>query len=147
MNNEFRLFGDILIHQSYDTIHRSKGSNPENLNNLLKNDYNAIVDFMIYGTKEFSDKCDLFLNNTDQYIYLSSYRVYSDAKGPITETTPRLLDVSTDSHYLASDDYSLHKARGEDRLHRKNKLDYRTSNNYLFKSKNTVNLFRGQYHN
>lgn len=87
-----------------------------NLNELLKNDYNAIVDFMIYGTKEFADKCELFLNNTDQYIYISSYRVYADAKGPIVETSPRLLDVSTDTHYLASDDYSLHKARGEDRL-------------------------------
>ncbi len=87
-----------------------------NLKNLLKNEYNAIVDFMIYGTEEFKNKCDLFLNNTDQYIYLSSYRVYADAKGFITENTPRLLDVSTDTHYLASDDYSLHKARGEDRL-------------------------------
>ena len=66
--------------------------NTDNLKNLLKNDH------------------------TDQYIYLSSYRVYADAKGPITETSPRLLDVSTDAHYLASDDYSLHKARGEDRL-------------------------------
>lgn len=96
----------------------------ENLNNLLKNDYNAIVDFMIYGTKEFADKCDLFLNNTDQYVYLSSYRVYADAKGPITESTPRLLDVSTDSHYLASDDYSLHKARGEDRLKASGKTNW-----------------------
>ena len=90
--------------------------NTDNLKNLLKNDYNAIVDFMIYGTAEFAAKCDLFLDHTDQYIYLSSYRVYADAKGPITETSPRLLDVSTDAHYLASDDYSLHKARGEDRL-------------------------------
>lgn len=87
-----------------------------NLSELLKNDYNAIVDFMIYGTEEFTSKSDLFLNNTGQYVYLSSYRVYADAKGPIVETSPRLLDVSTDAHYLASDDYSLHKARGEDRL-------------------------------
>lgn len=95
-----------------------------NLNELLKNDYNSIVDFMIYGTEEFAAKSDLFLNNTDQYIYLSSYRVYADAKGPIVETSPRLLDVSTDAHYLASDDYSLHKARGEDRLKASGKTNW-----------------------
>ena len=86
------------------------------LEELLKNDYNAIVDFMIYGTEEFSSKCSLFLSNTDQYFYLSSYRVYADSKTPLVETSPRLLDVSDDKHYLASDDYSLHKARGEDLL-------------------------------
>ena len=98
--------------------------NPDNVNELLKNDYNAIVDFMIYSTEEFAAKSDLFLNNTDQYIYLSSYRVYADAKGLITENTPRLLDVSKDTHYLASDDYSLHKARGEDRLKASGKTNW-----------------------
>ena len=88
----------------------------EILREMLKNDYNCIVDFMIYSTPEFASKCNLFLDNTDQYIYLSSYRVYADAKGPIVETSPRLLDVSNDADFLASDDYSLHKARGEDRL-------------------------------
>ena len=96
----------------------------EILREMLKNDYNCIVDFMIYSTPEFASKCNLFLDNTDQYIYLSSYRVYADAKGPITETSPRLLDVSTDAHYLASDDYSLHKARGEDRLKNSGKTNW-----------------------
>lgn len=86
------------------------------LEEILKNDYNAIVDFMIYSTPEFNNKYQLFLNSTDQYIYLSSYRVYADSKTAITENTPRLLDVSDDEEYLASDDYSLHKARGENLL-------------------------------
>ena len=38
--------------------------------------WNAIVDFMAYSTKEFSEKVDLFLNKTDQYFFLSSSRVY-----------------------------------------------------------------------
>ena len=96
----------------------------EILREMLKNDYNCIVDFMIYSTPEFASKCNLFLDNTDQYIYLSSYRVYADANGPITEASPRLLDVSTDAHYLASDDYSLHKARGEDRLKNSGKTNW-----------------------
>lgn len=86
------------------------------LNEILKNDYDSIVDFMIYGTESFKQRYQLFLNNTSQYIYLSSYRVYADSKKPITENSARLLDVSEDSYYLSSDDYSLHKARGEDLL-------------------------------
>lgn len=89
---------------------------PAYLGELLRRDYDAIVDFMIYSTPEFAERCPLFLENTEQYVYLSSYRVYADSKGPITERTPRLLDVSPDKEYLASDDYSLHKARGEDAL-------------------------------
>ena len=86
------------------------------LNELVKNDYDAIVDFMIYSTPEFAARCNFFLENTQHYIYLSSYRVYADSKLPITENSPRLLDVSMDKDYLASDDYSLHKARGENAL-------------------------------
>ena len=96
----------------------------EILREMLENDYNCIVDFMIYSTPEFASKCNLFLDNTDQYIYLSSYRVYADAKGPITETSPRLLDVSDDADFLVSDDYSLHKARGEDRLKASGKTNW-----------------------
>ena len=81
----------------------------------LKNDYDAVIDFMMYNTKEFTDTYKMFLDNTEQYVYLSSYRVYAD-DNPIRETSPRLLDVSPDKHYLASDDYSLYKARGEDLL-------------------------------
>ena len=86
------------------------------LRQLVKKDYDAIVDFMIYSTPEFAERCNFFLENTQHYIYLSSYRVYADSKLPITEETPRLLDVSMDKEYLASDDYSLHKARGENAL-------------------------------
>lgn len=86
------------------------------LSQILQNGYDAIVDFMIYGTQSFRERYRLFLDNTEQYIYLSSYRVYADAKAPLVETSPRLLDVSRDARYLSSDDYSLHKARGEDAL-------------------------------
>lgn len=94
------------------------------INEILKNDYNSIVDFMIYGTKSFGQRYQLYLNNTEQYIYLSSYRVYANSKTPITEKSPRLLDVSGDLHYLSSDDYSLHKARGEDMLINSGKMNW-----------------------
>lgn len=86
------------------------------LNRELKNNYDAIVDFLIYPTKKFEVCHQLLLANTKHYIYLSSYRVYADVDSPITEDSPQLLDVSTNQHFLATEDYSLIKARQEDIL-------------------------------
>lgn len=86
------------------------------LKEILKNGYDGCVDFMVYPTPEFRERYMLFLESVKHYIYLSSYRVYADEQHPVTETAPRLLDVSDDKDFLATDDYSLHKARGEDML-------------------------------
>lgn len=86
------------------------------LEKLLARGYHGIVDFLIYHTEEFRERYAMFLSHTEHYIYLSSYRIYADAS-PITETSPRLLDVSDNQAFLATEDYSLFKARGEDILH------------------------------
>src|SRR5690606_11698906 len=86
------------------------------LRQLLVNKYDAIVDFMYYSRKEFVNRYQLLLDNIDHYILLSSYRVYADSVSPIKETSYRLLDVSTDMEYLATEDYSLNKARLENIL-------------------------------
>jgi len=86
------------------------------LRELMKNKYDAIVDFMMYFTKEFSEVYKIFLENTNHYVFLSSYRVYADKESPITEKSPRLLDVSDDKDYFATEDYSLFKAREENIL-------------------------------
>lgn len=76
--------------------------------------YDAVVDFMLYTTEEFRSIHPIFLENTRQYIFLSSYRVYSSLELPIRETSPQMLDVSDDQEYLAhEDEYSLYKARKE----------------------------------
>lgn len=82
---------------------------------ILKDGYDAVVDFMLYGTEEFRERYTLFLENTDHYIFLSSYRVYA-GQTPITENSPRLLEASEDTEFLASEDYALYKAREEDIL-------------------------------
>lgn len=82
---------------------------------LRVEEYDAIVDFMNYSTDEFRSRYNLMLENCKQYIFLSSYRVFADAK-VITEESPRLLDASTDDTYLKTDDYALAKARQEDML-------------------------------
>ena len=84
---------------------------------VLERGYDAIVDFLIYSGHRFDPRLDLLLSNTKHYIYLSSYRVYADEQVPITESAPRLWDVSPDKDLLASDDYCIYKAKGEDSLH------------------------------
>lgn len=78
------------------------------------NKYDAIVDFMHYSTSEFTERYQYLLSHTKHYLYLSSARVYAQSKDPITEQSPRLLDVCKDETYLSTDDYALAKARQED---------------------------------
>lgn len=79
--------------------------------------YDVIVDFMCYDHEdEFRKRNELLTGSTGHYMFLSSSRVYADSETPITETSPRLLDVSPDKKYLATDEYSLTKAREEDIL-------------------------------
>jgi len=78
--------------------------------------YDAIVDFMTYTTAMFAERFELLLSSTDHYIFLSSYRAYSDAEIPTVETSPRLLDVVDDMEFLTSEDYSIFKSREENIL-------------------------------
>lgn len=98
--------------------------NLDALKKLLQVRYNAIIDFMVYSTAEFKERHELLLSNTDQYIFISSARVYAKSDAPITEDTPRLLDVSDDKEYLATDEYALCKARSEDVLEASGKKNY-----------------------
>ena len=86
------------------------------LRGILKAHYDVIVDFMSYETEEFRERYHLFLEATEQYIFLSSSRVYADTKTPITEESPRLLDAVDDRVYLQTDEYALAKARQENML-------------------------------
>lgn len=86
------------------------------LESLMERRFDGIVNFMDYGKYSFADYMDLFLQNTGHYIFLSTCRVYADEEVPVRESSPRLLDVSTDEALLASNDYCIHKAKDEDRL-------------------------------
>lgn len=80
--------------------------------------YDVILDFMSYHLPQFKKRVDLFLENTDQYMFLSSCRVYANEEVPVRETSPRLLDVSKNEEYLKlyETEYSLHKAVEENML-------------------------------
>ena len=106
-------------HESTEDVIYITGNAKEKafVDTLLSQRFDAIVDFMIYKTKEFEERCHDFLDSTSHYIFLSSYRVYGDNHGkPITENSPRLLDSVQDSEYLLTDEYGLAKARQENIL-------------------------------
>lgn len=86
------------------------------LDTVLRENYDVLIDFMSYSLSEVQERLDRILDSVGQYIFLSSCRVYAESKTPITEDTPRLLDVCGDKEYLATEEYALAKAREENLL-------------------------------
>ena len=95
---------------------------------------------MIYSTAEFKSRINDMLNSADQYIYLSSSRVYSNSEEPITETTLRLLDASDDEEYLKTDEYALTKARQENILRESGYNNWTIIRPYITYSENRLQL-------
>ena len=83
---------------------------------LASEKYDVIIDFMNYNTYEFKERYKIFLKQTSQYIFISSARVYAESDFPLTEDSPRLLDICQDQEYLSTDEYALSKARQENML-------------------------------
>lgn len=102
--------------------------------------FKAIVDFMNYSTNEFKQRYELLLSHTEQLVFISSARVYADSRTPIAESDKRLLDVSKDSKFLASDDYSLSKARQEDLLKASGKRNWTIVRPYMTYSSKKLDL-------
>lgn len=85
------------------------------LEDVLADRWDVVVDFMVRGTGEFRRVMGLLLSSCSQYVFLSSYRVFADSP-IITESSPKLLDVSEDAAFLLTDEYALAKARQENLL-------------------------------
>ena len=119
---------------------KGNAHNPAFLKSLLAEKYDAVVDFMIYTTDEFRARRDLLLGAADQYLFLSSSRVYADSKTPITEDSPRLLDVTTDAEYLKTDEYALSKARQENLLRESGRKNWTVIRPYITYSDQRLQL-------
>jgi len=98
------------------THHRADGKDPAVRDELLARNFDAIVDFLYYPTRELVRTLPRMLDHTGQYVFLSSGRIYANLECPVRETSPRLIDVSEDRLLLNSDDYCIAKARGENIL-------------------------------
>ena len=86
-------------------------------NRLMASRWDVIVDFMVYGPDLFQHRLDTLLKMSGQYVFLSSSRVYADSGlVPITENSPRVLDMTEDREYLKTNEYALAKGRAEDIL-------------------------------
>ncbi len=106
-------------HQSSDSVHYIQGNATDKKfleKTLSLRHWNAIVDFMIHSEALWREILPSFLNATDQYVFISSARVYSQSDELITEETPRLLDICKDKEYLKTNEYALAKAREENLL-------------------------------
>lgn len=111
------------------------------VNEIIKNEYSAIVDFMLYfSEEEFANYYKLYLENCDHYVFLSSYRIYADSATPITEESDRLLEVAKDPVFLGSGDYALYKAQQEDMLHKSGYKNYTILRPSITYSKNRFQL-------
>ena len=131
------------VHKSEQSINYIKGNAKDNdfLRMLLKVKWDCVIDFMSYGTDEFKCRADTLLSATDQYIYISSARVYAESLEPLTENSPRLLDICDDREYINTDEYALAKARQEDWL-----VKRATSNNFtIVRPSLTYNFNRLQF--
>lgn len=94
------------------------------LGGLLSKNYDAVYDFLIHPSNEIDYYLPKILENTGQFIYFSTYRIYANEEHPIRETSPRLWDKSPDPFLKLSDDYCIYKAKGEDLLHATKRLNY-----------------------
>lgn len=127
---------------AFDNVKYVKGDAHDTvfLQSFLTGKFDAIVDFMVYNTEEFKARRDLLLCSTNQYLFFSSSRVYADSKEPITEKSPRLLDVTTDKAYLKTDEYALTKARQENLLRESGKTNWTIIRPYITYSNQRLQL-------
>ncbi len=110
------------------------------LRGLLKEHWDVIVDFMVYKSTAFKKRIGWLLDGTDQYVFLSSARVYAESDKPLTESSPRLLDVINDNEYLRTDEYALSKARQEDMLISSGKVHWTIVRPYITYSDERLQL-------
>ena len=115
----------------------------DKLQELLKFDFDAIIDFMLYDVGEFQKRVNAYLSSTKQYIFISSCRVFAESKSRLSEESDRLFDVSSDQIYIKSNDYNLVKAREEDILHNCIKSNWTIVRPYI--TYNTGRLQLGVY--
>ena len=84
---------------------------------VLENKFDVIVDFCWYSSKEFATNYRVLLENTKQYVCLSSAAVYSDIPTPKDEHSPRYFETDPPQEGTVKYGwYCYEKARIEDIL-------------------------------
>lgn len=107
---------------------------------LFEEEWDVVIDFMVYTTDNFKERILLLLDSCTQYIFISSARVYGDCVDKLTEEKERILDISEDGTYLLTDEYALTKARQEDCLIHSEKTNWTIVRPYITYSENRLQL-------
>ena len=76
--------------------------------------FDVIVDFMWHSAESISRLLPVLLKSTRQYFFLSSAAVYANSDEPLSETSPRFIDVVSECEAKTSQEYHIAKARAED---------------------------------
>ncbi len=117
-------------------------------NELLAKNYDAVIDFLVYPSKEVPFYLPQMLDSTGHYVYISSGRIYDNLERPVRETSPRLIDTCKDPLLINSDDYCIYKARGENILTSSGKKNWtivRPATTYSFMRYQLVTLEARDY--
>lgn len=147
------LLSEIKSHQICITTRGQKKSKKTNVSyiqgnaldlefieKLLHQKWDVIIDFMLYKTPVFKERMQTFLDATNQYVFISSARVYGNNDPVIKENTLRILDSELDKEFLATDEYSLAKARQEDLLINSSKKNWTIIRPYITYSSDRLQL-------
>lgn len=123
------------------TYIKGNALNDSFLNLLLEKYWDVIVDFMVYtDLNVFSIRIKKILQRTNQYIFISSSRVYASSDGLLKETSSRLLDTSKDKAFLRSNEYALMKAKEENIILESGLKNWTIVRPYLTYSSNRLQL-------
>lgn len=107
---------------------------------LMEKRNDSIIDFMVYSTEELKERLPILLDHTNQYFFFSSSRCYADSSTPITEDSPRLVDVCTDPEYLSIDEYGMAKGREENLLRETGRTNWTIIRPYITYNSNRIQL-------
>ena len=120
--------------------HHGNARDQHFIEHILREKYDAIVDFMNYDYEEFVHRNRLLLAATSHYIWFSSCRVYADSATPLTECSARLLETSADTQFLKTNRYALRKARQENILQNSGYNNYTIIRPYITYGTNRLQL-------
>ena len=73
---------EVMPDPRVNYLYTSISSDEQVLELLTAKHYNAIVDFLKYSIPEFETRHKIYLEHTDHYVFLSSYRIYNGLEVP-----------------------------------------------------------------
>lgn len=113
------IAGEIKADDNGVRYHLANAMDNRVLEQFLSRGYDAVVDFMWYrDIQQYESRYQRFLNETDHYFALSSYRVYADSPhASLTESSPRLSEsLDACDRWRHSTGYAQIKCAMEDLL-------------------------------